>query len=258
MTVFRPRFARCDEYQRARARALWIFRDIVAATTAGPSTPGPSAAEVVSVIERHAAWCVDRPGRRRRALRECAKHIGGGGDGTCAASPSRRLASRPLHGLSHHSKLHDRLRDLDLDRAFRQPPAGREEAAGGAPPARRLAVDHPTSRSVNEVPAPQLPRNRILSEGIMLCYLPTDPTLRPDSSPSDEAIRATPREGTHSVILPSAVTQRALLGWRAFASCRADISSSGEPTPTCSPWVGSHVAASGQPFLTSCAWPATS
>ena len=54
----------------------WIFRDIVAAYHGAPIPAGPTLAEVIAVIERHAAWCVVDQGQEERALREMRKHIG--------------------------------------------------------------------------------------------------------------------------------------------------------------------------------------
>lgn len=97
----------------------WIFRDIVAAYHGGTIPPGPSLAEVVSVIERHAAWCVVDQGNEGRALREMRKHIGWYLRGFAVGGPQRHALSM----VSTLQELHERLADLDLDQAF--PPAAR-------------------------------------------------------------------------------------------------------------------------------------
>ncbi|MBF0940745.1 MAG: tRNA-dihydrouridine synthase, partial [Schaalia georgiae] len=48
----------------------WLFRDIVAAYHGAPVPAGPALAEVVAVIERHAAWVVADQGDEARAMRE--------------------------------------------------------------------------------------------------------------------------------------------------------------------------------------------
>gem|GEM_PF-3283820 len=101
----------------------WIFRDIVAAYHGGSIPPGPSLAEVVSVIERHAAWCVVDQGDEGRALREMRKHIGWYLRGFAVGGPQRHALSM----VSTLQELHERLSDLDLDQAF--PPAARGPAA---------------------------------------------------------------------------------------------------------------------------------
>ena len=126
----------------------WIFRDIVAAYHGGSIPPGPSLAEVVSVIERHAAWCVVDQGDERRALREMRKHIGWYLRGFAVGGPQRHALSM----VSTLQELHDRLRDLDLDQAF--PPAARgpRGRAGGEkhPTCPTAGWTTPTSRSANE------------------------------------------------------------------------------------------------------------
>ena len=97
----------------------WIFRDIVAAYHGGTIPPGPSLAAVVSVIERHAAWCVVDQGDEGRALREMRKHIGWYLRGFAVGGPQRHALSM----VSTLQELHERLADLDLDQAF--PPAAR-------------------------------------------------------------------------------------------------------------------------------------
>jgi len=97
----------------------WIFRDIVAAYHGGSIPPGPSLAEVVSVIERHAAWCVVDQGDEGRALREMRKHIGWYLRGFAVGGPQRHALSM----VSTLQELHERLADLDLDQEF--PPAAR-------------------------------------------------------------------------------------------------------------------------------------
>ena len=97
----------------------WIFRDIVAAYHGGSIPPGPSLAEVVSVIERHAAWCVVDQGDEGRALRAMRKHIGWYLRGFAVGGPQRHALSM----VSTLQELHERLADLDLDQEF--PPAAR-------------------------------------------------------------------------------------------------------------------------------------
>ena len=97
----------------------WIFRDIVAAYHGGTIPPGPTLAEVVSTIERHAAWCVVEQGDEHRALREMRKHVGWYLRGFAVGGPQRHSLSM----VSTLQELHERLADLDPDQGF--PPAAR-------------------------------------------------------------------------------------------------------------------------------------
>ncbi|SDR67981.1 putative TIM-barrel protein, nifR3 family [Schaalia meyeri] len=97
----------------------WLFRDIVAAYHGAPIPDGPTLAQVVSVIERHAAWCVVDQGDEARALREMRKHIGWYLRGFAVGGAQRHALSM----VSTLQELHERLGELDADQPF--PPAAR-------------------------------------------------------------------------------------------------------------------------------------
>ena len=97
----------------------WIFRDIVAAYHGAPIPAGPTLAEVIAVIERHAAWCVVEQGDEGRALREMRKHIGWYLRGFAVGGAQRHALSM----VSTLQELHERLGELDADQPF--PPAAR-------------------------------------------------------------------------------------------------------------------------------------
>ena len=97
----------------------WIFRDIVAAYHGAPIPAGPTLAEVIALIERHAAWCVVEQGDEGRALREMRKHIGWYLRGFAVGGAQRHALSM----VSTLQELHERLGELDADQPF--PPAAR-------------------------------------------------------------------------------------------------------------------------------------
>ena len=108
----------------------WLFRDIVAAYHGAPAPPGPALAEVVAVIERHAAWVVADQGDEARAMREMRKHVGWYLRGFAVGGAQRHALSM----VSTLQELHDLLTGLDPDQPFPEAARGPRGRAGGERP----------------------------------------------------------------------------------------------------------------------------
>ncbi len=108
----------------------WLFRDIVAAYHGAPVSAGPALAEVVAVIERHAAWVVADQGDEARAMREMRKHVGWYLRGFAVGGAQRHALSM----VSTLQELHDLLTGLDPDQPFPEAARGPRGRAGGERP----------------------------------------------------------------------------------------------------------------------------